>query len=48
MVRYMIDEIRKIISSIEQKYGAERVYLFSPYACGKASDDSDEVLLYVG
>ena len=38
---YQIDDIKKIVAPIAQRYGAERIYLFGSYARGSASPDSD-------
>lgn len=38
---YDIDDIKKIVAPIAQKYGAERIYLFGSYARGNPSPDSD-------
>ena len=38
---YTIDEIRRRIYPVAQRYGVERVYLFGSYARGDALPDSD-------
>lgn len=38
---YSIEEIKKIIKPIAQKYGLPAVYLFGSYARGEAREDSD-------
>ena len=38
---YTIDEIRKKVSCVAQKYEIERVYLFGSYARGDADSSSD-------
>lgn len=39
--RYTIDELRKIITPLAEKYGAERIYLFGSYARGDEVEHSD-------
>ena len=36
-----IAEIRRVVSELAERYGAERVYLFGSYARGDAREDSD-------
>ena len=36
-----IAEIRRVVSELAERYGAERVYLFGSYARGDAHEDSD-------
>ena len=38
---YTVDEIRKIVSPIAQKYGVAALYLFGSYARGEATAESD-------
>ena len=38
---YTVDEIRKIVSPIAQKYGVAALYLFGSYARGEATVESD-------
>ena len=38
---YQVNEIKKIVTPIAKKYGAERVYLFGSYARGNATSESD-------
>lgn len=42
---YTLDEIRRIITPIAQKYNLSAVYLFGSYARGTAREDSDLDLL---
>ena len=42
---YTLDEIRRIITPIAQKYNLSAVYLFGTYARGTAREDSDLDLL---
>jgi predicted nucleotidyltransferase len=36
-----IDEIKKVVTLLARKYGAERVYLFGSFARGEATEKSD-------
>lgn len=45
---YTIEEIRKKIKPIAEKYGIEKVWLFGSYARGEATEDSDVDLLIKG
>ena len=36
-----IPEIQKIVSSLAREYGAQRIYLFGPYARGEETAQSD-------
>ena len=38
---YTIDEIKKIVTPLAQKYGMKRMYLFGSYARGEATPESD-------
>jgi predicted nucleotidyltransferase len=38
---YSIDEIKKKVSVLASRYGAERIYLFGSYARGEAKEGSD-------
>ena len=38
---YTMDEIRKIVSPIAQRYGVAALYLFGSYARGEATAESD-------
>lgn len=42
---YSVEEIRKIVAPIAEKYGLKAVYLFGSYARGTATADSDIDLL---
>ena len=42
---YSVEEIKKMILPIAEKYGVENVYLFGSYARGEATSDSDLDLL---
>lgn len=39
--RYSIEELKKIVSPIAEKYGVDRVYLFGSVARGDYNEDSD-------
>ncbi len=45
MLPYTIDEIRRRITPVAQKYGLAAVYLFGSYARGEATAESDVDLL---
>ncbi len=45
MLPYSVDEIKKRITPIAQKYGLAAVYLFGSYARGEADENSDIDLL---
>ena len=45
MLPYTIDEIKKRITPVAQKYGLSAVYLFGSYARGEANENSDIDLL---
>ena len=45
MLPYSIDEIRRRITPVAQKYGLAAVYLFGSYARGEANAESDVDLL---
>lgn len=38
---YSVDEIRKMVIPIAERYGVENVYLFGSYARGEATSESD-------
>ena len=38
---YSVEDIRRIVSPIADKYGVERMYLFGSYARGDNTSDSD-------
>lgn len=38
---YSLEELKRIIAPIAEKYGVENVYLFGSYARGCATSDSD-------
>lgn len=38
---YSIEEIKRLVSPIAQKYGVENVFLFGSYARGEATCESD-------
>ena len=40
-MRYSIDEIKAVVSTLAKQYGAGRVYLFGSYARGEADAQSD-------
>ena len=42
---YTIDDLRRIIAPIAERYGLRAVYVFGSYARGKANADSDIDLL---
>ncbi|HMM16104.1 MAG TPA: nucleotidyltransferase domain-containing protein [Petrimonas sp.] len=39
--KYTIEQIRKVVSPIAQKYGVENIYLFGSYARGDVHENSD-------
>lgn len=41
MPRYTIEEIQSIVTTLAEKHGAERIYLFGSYARGEAGNSSD-------
>ena len=45
MLPYTIDEIRRRIAPVAQRYGLPAVYLFGSYARGEATAESDVDLL---
>ncbi len=40
-MHYSVEEIKTIVSSLAQQYGADRIYLFGSYARGDANANSD-------
>ncbi len=38
---YTIDEIKKLVAPVAEKYNLEKVYLFGSYARGEATENSD-------
>ena len=43
-----IDEIKKAVTPICERYGVEKMWLFGSYARGEADDKSDVDLIHVG
>ena len=43
---YTIDELKRKITPIAEKYGIPAVYIFGSYARGEATDDSDVDVLF--
>ena len=44
-----IEDIRRIIRPLAEKYGVDRIYLFGSYARGDADESSDiDLLIYKG
>lgn len=41
MQAYTIDELRRIVAPIAQRYGVKRLYLFGSFARGDYTDSSD-------
>ncbi|MDW7659668.1 MAG: nucleotidyltransferase family protein [Bacillota bacterium] len=49
MTKYTIDDIRRIIKPLAEKYGVAQIYLFGSYARGDATECSDiDLLVYKG
>ena len=49
MTKYTIDDIRRIIKPLAEKYGVAQIYLFGSYARGDANESSDiDLLVYKG